>query len=379
MIRIFTFIFWRYLKWIHTFILQRHMEMNTHIHSLETHGINTHIHSLDTRETDSHIHPVDTRDEYTIYSLEAHVMNTHIHSLEAHVMHIHVHSLDIHVMHTHMYSSGTPSMNTQIHLEETHDMNTQIHFLHNQQMNTQIHSLVINKGERENIGSNSKSVAQNYLFPISAISLVSTSPPHSALPWFARHLRSVWHLYSSWQLWSAGQLLSSILSLLDNLSRPGSFAWLGNFILLLNFAPLGLCSAFFSSLCYSLEGIRYLSAPHSQISALLRLHCVLLSARTTSCSLLAPSCVLRLYCASLASQCLLYFLVVSLCHTECSRSNTHSSPQPLTEMRCQPVLGSLLSVTPGLVTPGTPLCTFHSAPLAPPTWLLKTSTTRICI
>jgi len=72
-------------------------------------------------------------------------------------------------------------MNTQIHLEETHNINTQIHFLHNQQLNTQIYSLVINKRERENIGSTSKSAAHHYLCPISATLLVSTGPPRSAL------------------------------------------------------------------------------------------------------------------------------------------------------------------------------------------------------
>jgi len=46
-------------------------------------------------------------------------------------------------------------------------------------------------------------------------------------------------------------------------------------------------------------------------------------------------------------------LVVSLCHTECSRSNTQY-PQPSTVMLCQSVLGSFWSVIPGLVTPGTP-------------------------
>ena len=99
-----------------------------------------------------------------------------------------------------------------------------------------------------------------------------------------------------------------------------------------------------------------MSAPHSQFSALLRLHCVLFSARTTYCSLLAPSCVPGLYCASLAT-CLLCFLVVSLRHKEYSRNSTHSSPQPPTVMLCQPVLGSFQPVTPGLVTPqaGTPL------------------------
>jgi len=89
---------------------------------------------------------------------------------------------------------------------------------------------------------------------------------------------------------------------------------------------------------------------------------------------LRPSLVLFLAC-----KCLLYFLVVSLCHTEGSRSNTHSSPQPSTVMLCQPVLGSFRSIAPGLVMPGKPLCTSHSAPLAPPTLLLKTSTTLICI
>jgi len=84
-------------------------------------------------------------------------------------------------MHTHMHSLETHSMNTQIHLEETHDMNTQIHLLHNQQMNAQIYSLVKHKRERENIGSTSKSAAQNYLCPITATSLVSTGPPRSAL------------------------------------------------------------------------------------------------------------------------------------------------------------------------------------------------------
>ena len=173
-------------------------------------------------------------------------------------------------------------------------VNIQIHFLHNQRMSTQMYSLVINKRERKSIGSTSKSATKNYLCPISATSLLSTGPPRSALPWFARHLRSLWHFCSPWQLWSARQLLLSIFTLLDNLSRPGSFTWPGNFIVLVNFAPLGLCSAFISSLYYSLQGIRYLSAPHSQFPALLRLHCVLFSACTTSCSLLAPSCVPRL-------------------------------------------------------------------------------------
>ena len=111
-----------------------------------------------------------------------------------------------------------------------------------------------------------------------------------------------------------------------------------------------------------------MSAPHSQFSACLRLHCVLLS-------LLAPNRGPRLYCVSLAT-CLLCFFE---CSTECSRNNTHSSPQPSTVMLCQPVLGSFRPFTPGLVTPGTPLCTPHSAPLTPPALLLKTSTTRICI
>ena len=108
-------------------------------------------------------------------------MNAYIHSLEAHVMHTHIHSLDTHVMDTLMHSLETHSMNTQIHLKEKHDMNTQMHFLHNQQMCAKIYSLVINKRERENIGSTSKSAAQNYLCPISATSLVSTGPPRSAL------------------------------------------------------------------------------------------------------------------------------------------------------------------------------------------------------
>ena len=81
----------------------------------------------------------------------------------------------------------------------------------------------------------------------------------------------------------------------------------------------------------------------------------------------------------LACKCLLCFLVVSLCHAECSRNNTHSSPQPSAVMLCQPVLGSFRPVTPGLVTPGTPLCTSHSAPFALPALLLKTSTARIFI
>jgi len=60
-----------------------------------------------------------------------------------------------------MHSLATHSMNTQIHLEETLDMNTHIHFLHNQhwQMNVQIYSLIINKREREHIGSTSKRVS----------------------------------------------------------------------------------------------------------------------------------------------------------------------------------------------------------------------------
>jgi len=69
------------------------------------------------------------------------------------------------------------------------------------------------------------------------------------------------------------------------------------------------------------------SAPHSQFSTLLRLHCVLRPARTMSASLLPPICDPRLYFASSAT-CLLCFLVVSFCHTECSRNKTHSSPQP---------------------------------------------------
>ena len=43
----------------------------------------------------------------------------------------------------------------------------------------------------------------------------------------------------------------------------------------------------------------------------------------------------------LACKCLLYFLVVCLCHTECSRSNTHSSPQPSTVMLCPAASQSL--------------------------------------
>jgi len=146
--------------------------------------------------------------------------------------HAYPHSLSRYTCNTHTHAFFRDTFNEYKNLswrDAWHEYTNS--FSDNQQMNTQIYFLVLNKRERENIGSTSKSVTQDYLCPISATSLVSTGPPHSTLPWSARHLRCVWHFYSPWQLWSAGQLLLSIFSLLDNLSRPDNFAWVGNFIL----------------------------------------------------------------------------------------------------------------------------------------------------
>ena len=84
-------------------------------------------------------------------------------------------------------------------------------------------------------------------------------------------------------------------------------------------------------------------------------------------------------CSSLLSVSCTSWLSLSV--TQSVIAATHSSPQPLTVMLCQSVLGSFWSVIPGLVTLATvyPLCTSYSVPLAPPTLLLHTSTTRICI
>jgi len=271
-------------------------------------------------------------------------MNTHMHSLEAYAKHTHINSLDTHVMHTHMHFLETHSMNTQIHLEETHDMNTKIHFLHNQQMNTQIYSLVINKRERENISSTSKSAAQNYLCPILATCLNRSA-----------------------------SLGSTLIRLTPSLCLT-FFCLLGNFDPLVNFF-------YPSSFCLTTS--------------------LVLGNTVLECSVLVvfclPSLTLRLaFCSHhflfLASSELSSSLVLCLaCNVppallgclymfqDCSRSNMHSSPQPSTVMLSQPVLGNFQPVAPGLVTPSTPLCTSHSAPLAPPVLLLKTSTTRICI
>jgi len=143
--------------------------------------MNTHIHSLDTHERYTRSFCGYTGDQYTIHSLEAHVinhdtldphsfsratchaytfilrihvrcihtctqalekhaMNTHIHSLETHVSKSFTHSLDTHVMNIHIHSLNI----------ETHVMNTHIHSLNNHEMNTQIHfSSDITNKERE--------------------------------------------------------------------------------------------------------------------------------------------------------------------------------------------------------------------------------------
>ena len=139
-------------------------------------------------------------------------------------------------------------------------------------------------------------------------------------------------------------------------------AWLGNFPPLISFAPLDPCPA----LVNFLKRLLVIFVGRNTVPAVLRTRSFLfglLALRLAPCLhhvCFLPSfkliCGPRLYCAS-RTTCLLCFLVVSLCHTEpeCTRNNTHISPQPSTVMLRQPVLGSFQPVTPALVTTSTPI------------------------
>jgi len=152
----------------------------------------------------------------------------------------------------------------------------------------------------------------------------------------------------------------------------------GSFPLLVSFAQRGPCPALCSFLKQLLVKFFVPAMLFTRTFSFYftSLDCVELSAQTT-CSLLA----LSLCCASLAP-CLLCFFVVSLCHTECSRNNTHSIPQPSTVMLCQPVFGSFQHITPALVTPCnvwyTPLAPFITLPSLHPQCFTSPSTTQIC-
>jgi len=88
--------------------------------------MNTYIHSLDTHERYTRSFCGYTCDQYTIYSLEAHVINhdTHIHSPDPHsfsraTCHAYIYSPDTREMHTHMHSLEKHAMNTHVHSLET--------------------------------------------------------------------------------------------------------------------------------------------------------------------------------------------------------------------------------------------------------------------
>ena len=164
--------------------------------------------------------------------------------------------------------------------------------------------------------------------------------------------------YSSFAPLGSFALLCSF-SRLVNFSSPGNKAWIGNFAPLSDFAPIGPCPALGSSLqqlLLILFGMNTVPAVLLTITFLPRFMCIF------PCSLLAPSlfslpapiCGPRLQFTWMTT-CFLYSFFFSLCHTECSHNNTHSSPQRSTVKLHQPVFESFKPVTPALVMPGTRL------------------------
>jgi len=211
-------------------------------------------------------------------------------------------------------------------------MNTHIQSLNNHEMNTQIHSLALwrkQEGERD-VASASEHAVQNYFCPVRQVRL-------------ARQLRLAWFYFDPLGTFAPLAGLLHLISCPTTISPGrshnlyyhsttslGPAAWFDSFPPLVWFAPLGPCpvlSNFLKRLLVilsSLEGIRYLqcSALAATVSYLDLIVLRLAPCSHHVCFLGSTDlCGSRLYCAS-RTICLLYCLVVSLCHTECSRTNT---------------------------------------------------------